>query len=264
MITNPDNQTLAFKHRTFAEFFYAKACFRDKNMYIDERAFQFFWMNTFFFYLGILKDAPDVLKEIISLDTTNEIEEWLKVINVSNFFMAAYATPYEVISEGVTKTMVEAAELYSKVVAGKSTTAFTKLPRMHILYIFQYVIRYGYSYDFFIRALEDAALEISAKDIDKDIKAYALFFLNVAYIDTGAKESFDFLLNGSSNDLPIDIALAYKHESKNIKQRSAIMKKQDKRISRLLKQNKNLEKFMTDLYENPIKSLTTQIKKISA
>lgn len=49
MLVDYDKNTLAFKHRTFTEFFYAKATLRDKNMHVDQRAFTLYWMNSFFF-----------------------------------------------------------------------------------------------------------------------------------------------------------------------------------------------------------------------
>jgi hypothetical protein len=221
-------------------------------------------MNTFYFYLGLLKDAPDVLAELSNFKPAGEAERWLKVFYMSNFFMAAYTTPYDVISKGLTKAIKEGAELYKEVIDKGSILSLGKLPRMHILYIFQYLLRYSYSYEFFIPALEDAALAIEESDLDDETKAYALFFLNVAYIDTGAGESFDFLLKEHSDKLPMDIALAYEHESEHIKHRTALMKKQDKRIKRLIKQNPNLRKAVNELYENPIQSLAKTAKRLEA
>jgi hypothetical protein len=263
MLIDYDRGRLAFKHRSFAEFFYAKACIKDQNMHIDERAFQFYWMNVFYFYFGLLKDAPEPLLELIRLQPRGEGERWLKVVNMANFLMAGYLTPYDVIAEGVTKIMQEAADLYVDVVSEKSLSPFSKIPRMHFLFIFQYLVRYSYSYNFFVPALEDAALAIDAGELDEEKKAYALFFLNVAYIDAGAGKSFDFLLKEHSENLPLDLSLAYRHESENIKERTALMKKQDKRMKRLLKHNKTLDQQLQKLYENPIGAIEKEVKKLN-
>jgi len=263
MLVDSEQCRLAFKHRSFAEFYYAKACIKDQDMHIDERAFQLYWLNTFYFYLGLLKDAPGPLRELISLEPKTEGERWLKVFNMANFFMAAYLTPYDVISDGITRIIQDAAILYQDIVSEKIISPFSNMPRMHFLYIFQFLMRYGYSYSFFIRALEDAALTIEEGDLDNEGKAYALFFLNVAYIDAGAGKTFDFLLKNHSEHLPLDLTLAYKHESGGFKQRTALMKKQDKRIQRLLKHNDALDRQVKELYENPVSAIEKEVKKLT-
>jgi NACHT C-terminal Helical domain 1 len=219
------------------------------------------YANVFYFYLGILKDAPGPLRELIDLQPTSDGERWLKVINLSNFLMAAYLTPYEVIEAGINNVMREAAELYGDVVLGKTESPFSELPRMHFLFLFQYLMRYSYSYGFFTPALVKAALTIDEGNLDNHLKAYALFFVNIAYLDTGAGDSFDFLLKEHANDLPLDLSLAYKHESDSLKERSALMRKQDKRIKRILKHNKDLARAVDALYQNPIKALSEDAKK---
>lgn len=263
MLIDFERQRLAFKHRSFTEFFYAKRCIKAHDMHVDARAFQLYWVNVFYFYLGLLKDAPGPLRELIDLQPTSEGERWLRVINMANFFMAAYLTPYEVIEDGLRRVMEDAAQLYVDVVSGKSESPLSRLPRMHFLYLFQFLMRYSYSFSFFTPALEHAALSIDEGSLDKDLKAYALFFINVAHIDTGAGDSFDFLLKGHGSDLPLDLSLAYKHESENLKERSTLMRKQDKRIKRVIKQNRALDKAINELYKNPIRELTKEAKKTS-
>lgn len=263
MFVNESNNTIGFKHRTFAEFFYALAAHRDKNMHIDQRAFQQYWMNTFFFYIGLGKDIPEVIEEITNLIPDNDGQEFLKVLNMPNFLMAAYSSPYEVITKGLTNTIIESAKLYEKLVTGKVSVALSKLPRMHLLWLFQTLIRSNYSYEFFIPAMEDAALTILKEEIDDTTKMYALFFLNVAYIDSGAGKTFDFLLKDFGKSLPLDVLLAYNHESKDIKAKNELMKKQDKRIKRLFGNNKQLTNEIHKLYENPLGTISKQAKKLN-
>jgi len=264
MLVDFERQRIAFKHRSFTEFFYAKGCIKNHDMHVDNRAFQLYWMNVFYFYLGLLKDAPGPLRELVNLEPTSEGERWLKVTNMANFFMAAYLTPYSIIEDGVTKIMQDAAKLYVDVVSGKSASALARLPRMHFLWVFQFLMRYSYSFGFFIPALEKAALSIDESALEKDLKAYALFFLNVAYMDSGAGESFDFLLKAHGGDLPLDLLLAYRHESEDVKERSALMRKQDKRLKRILKNNKALERAVEALYKNPLRELTKETKELGA
>lgn len=186
----------------------------------------------------------------------------MKAINISNYLLAAYATPYDVICDAVSNALVECATLYNDIVSGKfPKTPFAKVPRMHVLYIMQRLMRDSYSYDFFKEALEHAALKIDSLQLDNDIKCYALFFLNVAYIDIGAGDSFDFLLKNHHENMPVDLIMAYRHESSNIKERSDLMKKQDRRIKKIFKQNKPLIDDVNKLYEKPISISYKKIEK---
>ena len=247
--------TLGFKHRSFAEFFYAKSFIADRSFVIDSRVFNLYWMNTVFFYLGLRKDCPDDLGAIIGMPTASESEEWLKVLNLSNYLLAAYTTPYEVIEDGVRNVAVTAAKLYRKIITQGSETWFSCLPQMHVLYFLQMFIRQGYSYSFFTKAIENAALNIDDSSLEDETKAYALFFLNVAYIDIGSGgngETFDFMLERIQKTLPIDLQLALGHEGKTAKERTALMRKQDRHLRRVLPRGKALDMFNSDLYERPI------------
>lgn len=91
---------------------------------------------------------------------------------------------------------------------------------MYILYFLQILIRHGYSYEFLKDAMETAALEIDESKQDDDVKAYAIFFLNVAYIDATSDQSLDFLLDKRVGRLPLDLTLAVRRESDDAKGRT--------------------------------------------
>lgn len=253
-----------FKHRTFAEFFYAKSLDEYNNIEIDERGFEIYWSNIYFFYLGIKKDHPKALKELINLNVEIPVRRWLKIINMANFFLSAYATPYDVISDGLSKIFLEAACLFDDIISGKIKAPFKDISHMGVLYIVQLIVREAYAYDFFKNAIVDAALKIhDSKEYDDNIKAYAIFFLNVTYIDLKGTDSFDFLLKDYLHRLPIDLSLAIKHESKDLPLESKLMKKQDRYMKSIL-MGGNKDKYrplnskIEELYKQPI-----GIKKIS-
>jgi hypothetical protein len=267
------SNTICFKHRTFAEFFYAKTLEKSGLPNIEKRAFTLYWMNTIFFYLGILKDCPDLLEKLADYLPDSEGERWLKLINMPNYMLASYATPYKIISNTAQKELIEASKLYLDIISGKIVSPFQSFSQMSLLYLMQYVIRESYSFDFFKKAIEDAALAIEDGSTENTIKAYALFFLNVAYIELGAEETFDFLLKSHSKDLPLDLSLAVENESKNLKERTALMRKQDRRIKHLLKNNSPLANQILKskspladqikkLYESPIRLLPSPESKV--
>ena len=260
-----NSQTLGFKHRSFAEFFYAKSFISDQSLNIDNRVFQLYWMNTFFFYFGLRKDCPNELVAVFNLPTSSEAEEWLKIFNVSNYLLAAYTTPYDVVEEGLRNVAVTAAELYRRIVTEGSKTWFSNLPQMHLLFLLQLFIRNGYSYSFFSKAMEDAALRIEDSLLEEETKAYALFFLNVAYIDIprteGKEETFDFMLKRIKDALPIDLQLALGHEGKNIKERTTLMRKQDRRLRRIRPHGTIHDLLTKNLYERPVNLVVEQSLK---
>ena len=124
------------------------------------------------------------------------------------------------------------------------------------------MVRENYSYEYFKNAIEDAALEISeSREYDDETKAYAIFFLNVTYIDLKGTDSFDFLLKDYMKRIPIDLSLAIRHESKDLTVHSKLMKKQDRYIKSIMAekdQNRPIRSKIEELYNRPI-----GLKKIS-
>lgn len=244
---------LSFKHRTFSEYYYAESLLAQDDIVIDNRVFSLYWMNVFFFYLGIKKGDKKTLQKILDLDTNSEPERWLKIINMSNYFLASYAVEFDVIEKGLKNVVLEASNLYKGIIDGEVSSPFSQMSRMSVLYIMQFIIRHNYSFEYFIPAFETAALMIDdEKEIEDDVKAYSIFFLNVAYIELGKGQTFDFLLTRYARELPLDLALAVQHESENIKERTLLMKKQDKRINKKLKGNVPLIHAIEDFYKKPI------------
>ena len=257
---------LFFKHRTFAEFFYANNLDKNNNIEISERGFDIYWSYIYFFYFGIRKDHPDALRRLVDLHPGVEFRRWLKIINMANFYLAAYATPYDVVADGLSKIFLEAACLFKDIISGKIKAPFKNVSHMGMLYFIQLLVRETYAYDYFKNAIVDAAMIINeSKDSDNETKAYAIFFLNVTYIDLKGTDSFDFLLKDFINHLPIDLSLAIKHESKNLPLQSKYMKKQDRYIKSITVDSKDKDRPIRSkieaLYKEPIglrKAITEQ------
>ena len=217
-------------------------------------------MNTVFFYLGIQKDSPKMLRAILDLAPQSESERWLKIVTMGNYFLAAYASPYDIVVFGIEQVMVEAAKLYDEVVSGKLQSPLTQLPRMLLLFIMQSLLRDGYSFEFFKNAIDEAALKIDAGPYDDNIKAFSLFFLAVASIDIGSKDVFDFLIRTRMEKLPLEIEMAMKHEFHELKGLTTLMKKQDKQVNRKLKHNSSLLSAVKKLYDIPIQPTKAKTK----
>ena len=264
------NKTLYFKHRTFAEFFYARGMMKRAPV-VDQKAFQLYWMNTYFFYVGLQKDCPELLLELIDLEPKSDFQRWLKMINMPMFFLAGYASEYDVIETGITAMMHDAARFYSDVIHNRIDTPLSDFSQMQVLCIMQSLIKKSYSYKFFKPALEQAALRIADTETDKEMAAAALFFLSVINIELeeGGENAFDFLLEKYINELPLAIQLGIRHEEGHLKERSVLLKRLEKRFSKFIAAStvdKNQTAFYASkkaafdekidaLYEKPLKLL---------
>ena len=123
---------------------------------------------------------------------------------------------------------------------------------MHLLFILQLVLRESYSFEFFNKAMEESALNIVTGNYTEEEKAFALFFLDVTFIELGRQSPFDFLLEEYGKVLPIEISLAISHEGDRLKNRTRLMKRQDKKVHRLLESALQKQKIK-ELYDKPIK-----------
>jgi hypothetical protein len=262
VIVDEKESRFQFKHRTFAEYLYAQYLLKKKQFKIDNRAFQPYWSNTYYFAIGALRDCYEELEQLNSLKPQTDIEQFLKIVNMSNFFMAAFQTEYKVITEGVKKILIETAHFYKDILQHKVKTELEQFPEMHLLCFFQQVMRQGYSYSFFSEAVETAAIEIANANEDDDVKAYALFFLNVIFIDMQKKTSFDWLLKDYAKKLPLSVQLGISHEGDRLSARSALMRRHDRALRQAVNDSKALSSALENMYGRPIRSLKqTALKK---
>lgn len=245
----------AFKHRTFAEYLYAQYLLKKRLFKIDSRAFHPYWDKTFYFAIGALRDCPEELAQLNEIVPKTDMETFLRIINMPNYYMAAFQTPYEVIARGIERLIVEAATFYRDITKRHIKTDLQEFPEMQLLCLFQHVIRNSYSYSFFSEAIDNAAINIAADLEDDEVKAYALFFLNVISVRMEKKSSFDWLLGEFSKILPLSVQLAICHEGKEFKVRTALMRRHERGLRHAIKQNKKMEAALEKMYGRPIRSL---------
>ncbi len=254
LIEEPRTLTVFFKHRTFVEFLYAKKCNKGKEdaLIIDSRVYDVYWQNVFFYYIGIQKDCPVLLKEIIDLAPKNEGERWLRLVNLPNYLLAGFASPYVVITEHLYKTFEESAILYDDIVNQKIKSPLAVIPEIKLLWLMTMIIRDSYSYEFFKNAIEDVWLQIEDRDIDEKTKCVALFFSSVVALDLEIPNPFDFLIKNHKNDIPLYINFGLLYEGENLKHHSEFLKKQLKKMKQNLKMSPATARYAEALHEKSI------------
>lgn len=250
------NDTISFKHKTFAEYFYAQYLSKKTTVSLSEDIYDTYWMNIYFFFFGLKRDCPELLGELINISTTNEAFKISRMINLGNFLLAAYSTPYDVITTGIKSIFIDSVNHYFEITSKNIESPLSKIPEMHLLAFFRILLRHGYSYKFFYNAINKFLIEAENLKINDDKKALLLFFLNMAYVEIGGISLFDDLIKKFGPKLPISIQLAIYHEAEYFKDKTKTIQKMEKKLKRALKGNRSLADRIDKLYNKPISTLS--------
>lgn len=263
--TNERTKTFRFKHRTFAEFFYAKSMIRDNSAMIDEKIYYPYWSTSYFFYIGIKRDCPELIDAINNAHITDEVSRLLKVVNNGNFLLAAYLTPYTHIAKGVESSYAEAAKYLSETFSGNIQSPLSSLTKMHALFIITRCLNDGFKYDYFKNALADAAMELSYTKDPSEESFIKLFLLRNSCLALGEETAFDDLLEAHADEMPIYLRLAIQHESEGDRE-SVLTNKFNKKLTKQLKSSGSTRELINKLYHIPISEqlkAKTDSKKVS-
>ena len=233
--TNVNRDIVYFSHRTFAEYYYAKSKVENKDLEINNRIYNIYWMNIYFFYIGLIEDCPEVMKEVISVNPVDEPSRWLRVVNMSNYFLAGYSTPYKIVEENIYIPILDAAKLFTEIKEGKiKNSPFSSLSEITLLWWIQYSLREAFSYNYFTEALDSLLINIEDKVEDEDLKVLSMFFTAVIFKELGNDEAIEYFLEKYRNTLPLNLKFGIFYEGKNLKKASKHFKKQLRNIRRSL------------------------------
>jgi hypothetical protein len=232
-----DTDTVFFKHRSFAEYLYARDAYETRDFSIDERAFHPYWINTFFFYIGSLGECPDVLRNLVHLSPSAEPARLIRMLNMGQYLLSAYQTPYSVIQDSLGVVLVEAARLYRDIKEGKLGSKLVSMSEMQLLWVFSGTIRHCYGYEFFAKALPLAMAKIDESLLDDvEVKSYALLFAAHALDEAGDRCGFEFLVESQKlQEFPTSVTLALAAELRQA-DRSIVKSPAVKRFEKTFKQ----------------------------
>ena len=251
---NDLRRTVCFKHRTFAEYFYALHKYRhlDKR-FIDDRIYSIAWRTVYFFFVGLNKDCEDVLQEMMAIKPRNPDEQFWRYVNMPEYLLAGYATPYEVVEHALPVLINEARDLYFKIANHEIESPLDELPEVFVLNFFEAVTRSCYGYRFFLRAMDATVLALLADPSEtRERKAYAMFFLSTLYRALEKDNPYDGLLTEFDRDIPFPIQLGVFYDSKHVKHHSAILNRNGKRVRHEMKKNPALRSYAKRLHELPV------------
>lgn len=235
----PDTDAIFFKHRSFAEYLYGRDAYETRNFAIDSRAFHPYWLNVYFFYVGSLGECPEIIRQLIGISPSDEVARMLRFLNMGNFLLAGYQSPYPVIQDSLDVLLVEAARAYIDVRDGRILKHMGSLSEMQLLWIFSRMTRYCYGYKFFEKGLPYAMAKIDESLLDsEEVKTYSLFLAGSALKELDNDCGFQFLLEKKkARELPLPINLALRAELEHATKEfgnSSVVKQFERSLKKLL------------------------------
>lgn len=247
-----NKSTISFKHKSFAEYFYACALVNSQTEMEIDAIYHPYWVNSYFFYVGLKRDCPELLRKMINSPIKNEGQRFSRIINLGNFLLAGYASPYAVIEEGI-KTIFDDASLYCEELIDNSITSpLSKFPQMHLLAIFRHILSSNYSYSFFREAISSNLLEIMTNPKNSVSKGYNLFFLDVALAELGGDVLLENTIEKYGDELPLPIQIAIGYEAKNYNFQSSAIKKLERRLIKHRRTSRSFNQTVKNLYNDAI------------
>lgn len=250
-----DTQIVAFRHKSFAEFFYAQALLMEKGKNASLlKPFDPSWSGIEYFYLGLVRDAPERLMQLTKLTPQNKGEQLLKITQFGNFLMAAYQTPYEVIQTTLYDRFVEAAKYYNNLIVSHEEDIFSRLPELQILSIFTYFLRGGYSYEFFKPALLEARIQFEMDSgLSEAERIIAIFFTDAILCELEDESAFVSLVDRYEASLSWTVRLGIYHASADVEFINRTTKQLGKKIDKSMKGNLSLLRYIQMLESTPLR-----------
>ena len=89
----------------------------------------------------------------MAIDVKETVHRVHRLLNMGNYMLAGYETPYVHIQGALNVTILEASRLYLDIRHGRISNGLVGLTEMQLLWSFATAIRHCYGYDFFKKAL---------------------------------------------------------------------------------------------------------------
>ena len=251
---NEFKNTLSFRHRTFSEYFYSKGILRDRGAVIDKNIYEPFWSTVYFFYFGSIKDCKEMISAADEIRDSSNRFQVLKLINHGNFLLASYLTPSKDISKSTGVAFSQAALLYEDLIKNRTESPLSQLSPIHILCILTLILCGNYGYDFFLNALTNRVEEILTKTGEYEQRDYfELFFLNSTLMEIDKENNYDKMLEEVGKSLPVLVKLGIANHSEINDNMTPLAKKVLKKLRNNSKDSKSMKKYISDLYDKPVK-----------
>lgn len=251
---SPDVGVMSFRHRTFAEYFYAAGLDRDGMTSLPPHLFEYYWSTIYFFYFGIKRDAASLIEEASTQPISDVTLRFGRLWALPNMMLAAYLTPYAVTTAAVKRYFEDAAAFYMESVAREDVNLpLNKFSDLDILCIFTRVTCTNFAYEFFESALLECAQDIYSKpSLSEDSDLAQLFFLNSSLASLGSKTAYETLISDYGTSMPLAMRVGVMEHSEETNLKSDAIERYGKKLHRSLKTNPNMMKSLKAISTAPI------------
>lgn len=245
-----EKNTVNFKHRSFVEFFCSKKHFNGRTLVIDERAFNPYWMNIYFFYFGLQRDCADHLKELMSLELDHHFKDFIRIMNMSNFILASYNTETDVICEVMSDIIIKSSILYNNIINGKyPESPLINVSQLNLLGVFQLILKEKYGYTYFDNCLDSVLNNIETTVDEDNIKMVAELFTSLIGMEIKNYFPLEYFLEKYKSNIGVELKLMLLIEGKDIEKESAKIKRIFRNLHRSVDSNK---KYLNNIIKNNI------------
>lgn len=249
-----ENMTIQFRHRTFMEFFYAQGKFLQygQNAPVQD-PFHPYWKEIEYFYLGLVKDAPDRIKTLSALEPDDDVQSFIKCTQLGSLMLAAYQTPYTYLEDTLYRAFIDAAELFCSVTRGeRNDDMLAELPELQILALLTQTLKRNYNYDFFKQALITAKLRLSLEPTREETFV-AEFFIDSVLAELGEESAFVRLVEKHESDLTWSVRLGISFSAKDAEFTNDAIRRMDKKLRRAGERNAPFARFIHQIETVPMK-----------
>jgi hypothetical protein len=244
-----DRGVMAFRHRTFAEFFYAHGMERLPYKDLNEDVLKQYWANVYFFYFGLKKDASDLVGQLSKLEVLDEESRVGKMMVLPNMLLAAYLTPYSEITKAVSRYFDEVTMFYKAIAEGESPdSVFTEFSLLDLCCIFTKVTSSALGYEFFLKALKECAEDVySSPDLDQSFAVTKLFFVNSALAAVGYEHAYETFIKDYGVNIPIQFRIGIMEHSKGTDLKSDMVARYSKHLEKRLRSELGMNQLAKDV-----------------
>jgi hypothetical protein len=256
-------QTVRFRHRTFAEFFYAFGLFHRKGMTSDiVNPFHPYWHGIEYFYLGLIRDAPDRISALAAYVPPDEIQRIIKLSQFGSLLMAAYQTPFSTIERALYSAFKDAAFEYCNALSPTYEGWFKNLSELQLLALLTSTIRDSYQYEFFKPALIEAKVQAELDlNLSEENKLVFIFFVDAVLAALGDKSAFVSLAERHEVSLSWSLRLGIKFAGQDVSLVNEATKRMDRKLHKSRKDNPQLGRYFNAIQSEPLKD-RADIRKI--
>jgi hypothetical protein len=259
IIFSNGDDSIGFRHRAFAEYFYARGLNGKGKLSLMPDVFDPYWVNSYFFYVGMQRDCPSLVTELAEMVLEDESPRLMRVVQFGNILMAAYLTPTATIAHCVEAIAKDAAKLYIAACDPSYPGQLKNFATMQLLGIFASFFKEQYGYALLKEAIGAAMLEIDDAWEKNEEAAIALFLLAIAYRESGGSLRFDDLIEEFGDALPLVVKLGIGHESERMKVLTDKVKKMEKHLRRNAQASAASNEFFKNLYDTAVVNLPKKL-----